>query len=404
MRTSGRLMTGHRKGARAGRRSGTVLPALCFAACLLAVIIGPPAYSAVVATVDGRLEGELSIAADTVTIGGQAVKWEDVLFLAADTPMTVAPAPHAVRLTSGEIWAVEIAGLAEGKLELHSALFGRRELNLDQVRAIDFLPGLPDVRHEKARVMYRYPVASAGTAEPVPGTILWIDRDRAAIDTVLGALTISRAGLKRYVFDRRRVDAEGDRPHEITLADGSVLRARLVPGDDGRLVIEHPVLGALHVRTGALRSVLRRDNPSVVFLADVEPASVETFPFISRHAAAPSLAAHTTGVNKPRPYVRVLLVRPKTIIEYSLPERTGRKLSFRARLSPAEGSLGAVHVRISVGDDVVFDRELGRDKAEPVDVSLELPEGVLVSIEVDFGSTVRFPCRVALADAYLILQ
>jgi len=396
MTTAGRLMMGHRKQRQAGRRRGLGLPALCFAASILGMMIGPPARGASVATVNGRFEGDLSIRADAVTISGQAVKWDDVLFLIADTAMTVAPAPQAVRLTNGEVWAVEIIGLAEGELEIHSALFGGRKLNLDQVRAIDFLPGLPDVRGEKAGVMYRYAVADS--AEPVPGTILWIDRDRAAIDTVLGALTISRDGLRRYVFDRPSAGDEGDRPHEIALADGSVLHARLVSEGDGRIAVQHPVLGALRVRTAALRSVLRRDNPSVLFLADMKPAAVKTFPFISRDAAAPSVDA------RPHPYVRSLLIRPRTVIEYPLRERAGRKLSFRARMGTADDSRGPVHARIRVDDVVVFDRELGTDQAEPADVSLELPEGARMSVEVDFGSAVRFPCAAVLADAYLVLQ
>ncbi len=352
------------------------------------------ADGAYVQTPAGRLEGRLVFASDHVAIGEKQVAWDDVLYLLANRPARTLPKPHAVRFKNGEVWCGVILSLAGKRLEIETDWFGPKKVDIASVAALEFTPGAR-LENVKADTLYRE------KGEPVPGKLLAIDKDKLTMESPLGTVNIPREGLTRYVILPVTVPAtDAQAPDEIALADGSIFRGKMKPAA-GKLPLEHPLLGELALPTNSVRSVVR-SRPGFIDLTDLSPKSAETAPLIAG-AAPPARWQSIRGDGDDATFVKALRIEAKTTVRYELPKRDGQKLMFAANVQPVGGARGSVRVRLAVGEETVFDKELAAgEKALPL--SLELPQGDSLSIEVDFGPAIRFPAGVNLGDPHLLLR
>jgi hypothetical protein len=340
----------------------------------------------VVQTRGARLTGTVALAPGVVVVGKARVAWDDVLTLVREDTATRLPAPHAVRSVSGERWAVDILALSAGKLKVFFPPVGTRELPLDLVQAIEFLPDLPERADLKLNTLYRE------KGEPVPGSLLWIDTERLAIDSPLGALRLKRTGLARYVF--RKASPPAGRSDEVHLGDGSLLRGAISPAANG-VTLEHDVLGKLTLRTASLRAVLRRPS-GVQYLADTSPRRVETTPLIALSPPAPEVQRLPRGGEL---CLNGIAVQPKTVLHYPVPR--GARAMFRSVVGPVAGSRGGVKIRIAAGGKDLLERELPPDAAwEPV--ALDVPGNGDLVVEIDFAQHIQFPCGAVLGDPHLV--
>jgi hypothetical protein len=360
----------------------------------LALLAPPFAHAGVVQTITARAEGKVTLEKGRLTLDGKPVTWDDVLFFMLDGPRRTPPRPQAITFKNGEVWAVELLGLADRHLEVRSDLFDKRKINLDLVAALDLTPRPAPLSGLKPNTLYR------DKGEPVPGTLLVIADDKLSLDSPLGVLHLPRAGLTRYVLDPRTApvppDAELD---EVTLVEGSVLRGKLRPSVDG-LELEHALLGRLTIPAAAVRSVVRY-RPSVTHLAELAPQSVQTAPLLGAGDAPPRIQVQRGSAwdGEGGRSIKAVRIEPKTTVRYALPKRPGRKL--RAVLEGVEEARGDVKVRIRIDDRVVFDEEW-KAGDKPRALTLDLPDGDELIFEVDFGARLRFPCGVLLGDPHVI--
>jgi hypothetical protein len=118
------------------------MPSRIAAALLLAVWGLSAARADIVQTLGGRLEGATQFKADALAAGTQSVRWDDVVYVVRDSVGRTLPAPQTVRLTNGEVWGAEILGVSAKKVRLRFSLFGKQEIDLGIVSALEFVPGL----------------------------------------------------------------------------------------------------------------------------------------------------------------------------------------------------------------------------------------------------------------------
>jgi hypothetical protein len=365
---------------------------------LLLQLVLPAALSAsvsagVVHTADARLEGEVAFADGQVTVGGQAVAWDAVL---AVVPVARAPDPvvgSTVRWAGGEVWRADLVALSGGRATLSFGRFGRHEADAVRLAAVDFFPA--DTPGQDAPgTLFR------DQGEPIPGTLLWVDQSRLAIDSPLGVLTLSRQGVMRYVFPSPgRVSAAPASADEVGLMDGSILRGTARPVAGG-VQLEHPVLGALRLDAGAVRSVARLGGRAWD-LARLVPQSATAPGLLGKASPAATYACGRAGMGSPTA-LSAMTVQPETALRYRLGQAGGRALAFRARVGPVEGARGDVRLRILAGGKTVAERDVSPG-ARAADIAVNLP-GADIEIKVEFGSRIAFPCAVVLEDAFVVAR
>jgi len=374
------------------------------------------AIAGVVQTVDARLEGDLAWADGCVAVSGKAVPWDAVVYV---LPLGQAAAPGpvrppvlgagagAVRWANGEVWRADIARLSGGKLSVRSALLGTQEIEARQAAAVEFVPGAAAPGGAAAGALYR------DKGEPIPGTLLWIDETRLAIDSPLGVLTLPREGALGYVFPAGPKPAAGRRvaqvtgPDEVGLADGSILRGTLRPTAKG-LDLRHAVLGTVNIDAGQVRFVTRYGGRATD-LTRLAPASVTATGLLGKMPAEAAMTCRRAGDAgwAGGAYAAVMTLQPKTVVEFKLPQAgagarvTWATLRLVARIAPADGARGDVHVRIAAGGTVVFEEDLAPG-AKPMPVAADLPQAARLTIEVDFGRRLGFPCGACIEDPLLI--
>jgi hypothetical protein len=356
----------------------------------------PRADAALVETRTGRVQGILAWEKDHVTVDGKKVDWADVLYLLNDPTDRTTTTGSIVRLKSGEAWTAEILAVSDKKVAVRSPKLGEMKLDLAQVAELDFLPSEARPADLKAETLYRL------KGEPVPGTLLALDGERLTMDSPLGEVKLPRKGLTRYVValppSLARVEKAID---EVALTDGSIFRGTLRVVD-GALELEHGLLGKMKLTPATLRSVVRR-SPDAIDLTALTPRSAETAPLLGT----------TTG---PARYDRLdaeqrsalrcldgLRIEPKTTLSYTLPKSEGKKRKLRLTLACPEGARGDAKLRVRLGDRTVIEQE-AKAGAAPQSVVVELPAGDELTIEVEFGARLRFPCGVVLADAFLLTE
>lgn len=366
------------------------VPFALFAACLFPL----PARAGSVTTPAGRLDGPVGLAGGALTAAAKPVPWDDVLVAVAEAS-DARPAGEAIHLETGEVWGGQVTKLAAGRITLASALLGTKEVDLAAVRSIDFVPDLPAPEAQTDGVLHRL------KGNPVRGALVGLEGPKISVETALGPVPLDRGTVKRYVFAGapRKAAPTAD---EVTLTDGSVLMGKLAPTGAG-LALKHPVLGDVNIAPNQWRS-LRRRTGKVTYLTEQTPDKVETFPLIRLPANPPAIErARAQAPGTPAPgYVCRMRLWPHTIVSYALPGEGAQKVSFRAQVGLPEGSRGALAVRAKVGEKVAFETVLDPKDPKPATVAFEADAGGVLTLEVDFDKTIRFPCSVTVDDPLVL--
>ena len=374
------------------------------AMALVALTVSTALSAGVVRTLDARLEGDVVFADGRIEVGNKSVPWDAVVYIMPDGRARTLGTPGAVRLVGGQVWRADILRLSAGRLTIRSRLWGRREIDAAGVTAIEFARGAPKADGAKPATLYRE------DGEPIPGSLLWIDPSRLAIDSPLGVLTLSRKGLLCYVFGPAAArPADAPAADEVGLVDGTVLRGRAKPAQGG-VSLQHATLGTLTLGAKMIRYI-RRHNAPAVDLAEVWTRSAPA-------AASASITSHGLTGRTPqgRPvevihagdeqrggatYLTAVRVRPKSVVRYRLPQAAGGSVKLTGRMGPVEGARGDVRIRIAAGDRVLLEKEFAPDAGE-VALRLDVPAGSELVFDVDFGRRIGFPAGICLKDPLLI--
>ncbi|MCE5278991.1 MAG: hypothetical protein ABFD92_19380 [Planctomycetaceae bacterium] len=367
---------------------------ICAVVLAAVAMLSVAADAGTVLTGAGWQRGDLALQNAAIQVGGANVKWDAVLLM-VNSKVPPSAAGEAVHLNNGETWAGKIIEAADGKITIESPLLGKRTLDLATLKAVDFVAGLPLPKPAKEGTLYRVRGA------PVPGTLISIKDDKATVDTALGAVPMDKKDISRYMPAAPKeapAPAAGD---ELTLADGSILYGPVQATAAG-LTLAHPVLGNLTIAPQAWLGFRKRGS-SVTWLADLEPASLQTYPLIRRPADPPRTEHLRAGddASAARSVTR-LHIWPRTVMAWKLPATSGGKLQFRAAVAMTEGSRGPARVRLSQGDKMLFDQAVAPGAAEPVIVAFEAQAGVELKLEVDFDVAVRLPCEVTVDDPHVV--
>ena len=368
----------------------------------LAVAAAGPAAAGVVQTLDARLEGDVTFADGRLEVAGKAAPWDTVIYAMPQAAARTLSAAGAVCLAGGEVWRAEILSLSNKRLAVRSALLGAREIDIGLVAQLEFAApraGSPapaeDAQHPAAGTLYRE------KGEPVPGTLLWIDAARLALDSPLGVLTLAREGLVRYSFPGAARAAPAGDTDRVGLVDGSVLLAAARPVAGG-VRIEHPILGTMKLGAGLIRYV-RRGDPRVSDLVAGVPRTVATSGVFEKAAAASLILVSYQGdfgAERTR-HLAAERLTPKTTIKYDLRPETGKRRRLTGRASPIEGARGDAVLKISAGGKTVFEQTFAPGAATVL-LAIDLPEAKDLRLEVDFGPRIAYPCGVLLEDPLLI--
>lgn len=344
---------------------------------------------------------------------GREIAWDEVLVMVRDAPLTIG-APHLLHLTSGEAWAVHAGGLMPGKLKVNGPLSAQAQtLDVKVLRALDFARGLPPPGAEPARTLFRR------EGEALPGEMLWLDGQKLGLNSRLGAFTLPLDGLCRYVFDNRpEQESPGAKHDEVGLTDGSILHGRTALASDGALELRHSTLGDLTLAWAAVRYVLRRSS-GVSFLcepvASSEPRASASGQVLSARRidrqpllnVTPPLGLLDTqgilGARGPAWFqgrcVRGMEMQPVTALCWPLPPKGTTQ--FRAWCGSADGTQGAVQVRISVEGKTALEKLIAPGQP-PEWLVADLPAGKELRLEADFAPSLRFPAAVVLGDIHLV--
>jgi hypothetical protein len=370
----------------------------------LALLIPALAKAGTVETLQGRTEGQVVLGAEAVTVKGHSVPWAEVLCVLADPAGSTLPRPNLVRLRNGEVWAGQILTSSGKQLEVRCDWFGKRPVDLEGLAVLEFLPNVPTRVIPKRQTLYRE------QGEPVPGALMWLEKDALGLDCPLGPTTVKREGLVRYVLDDKPPGAPAQDNDEVGLIDGSIFRGKIEPEKDG-LRMMHPVLGRLSLPATAIRFVIRHTT-AARDMTELSPLTLETGEgILAKGRVAPSTvspasfapagdaaAVARVGVA----CAKIVRIEPQIKLRYALPERNGQRLLWRTSLAPVDGARGDTQIKVSVGGKPVLEKLLTAAD-QPVAINVELPSGDDLTIDVDFGALLRFPCGVLLLDPRLVL-
>ncbi len=378
------------------RRTRT-LPLLLAAAVAGAATPG----TGIVESPAGRMTGSLHCTAGTVTVGETAVPLDEIIFAVHDPGVRTIGGSHVVRLTNGEIWSAEVLSLAAGKLTVRFDLFGEATVGVDRISFIDFTAARsldPDLAEG---TLYRQ------TGEPIPGEVLWIDARQIAMDSPLGVVKLKRDGARSYVFTKTEtlppVAVSAGEEDEIRLVDGSVLRGRLSLGPQG-IALEHRAIGTMTIPESAWRSFSRR-RAAYCFMTELRPASVTAYGLVLEKPPGSPLTYRRGDELKVGPpgFFKAMVIRPKSVIRYHLPLAGARSATLRGSVGAARGCRGDVRVRITTTEGTVFEKELAAGAA-PVPMAVELGGARELTVHVDFGARIGFPCEAIFVDPMVIAE
>lgn len=277
-----------------------------------------------------------------------------------------------------------------GKLQLESPLVGKHEVDVVNVAWLEFIRSPDTASLKRTGYLYR------DEGDPIPGQLVKVHGNSVSFDCPLGVLELPRQGLIRYGFARDEKPA-AQALDQIGLVDGSTLQgAATIEGAD--LKVEHPVLKSISVPWPSVR-YLNRSREDVIWLSQVQNVETEL-----RGAPFPPRPPHAVenGVWKNVQLLSAIRLGAETDARYSLPEN-GKKRTFRTVLGPVSGARGDVVVGFDVSGKSVYHQTLSA-KAEPVKLSLDLPEGEAFNIHVIFGKKLAYPCGVFMGDAYVLMR
>ena len=345
----------------------------------------------VVQTVDARIEGSVGFGEDCVEVGDRTVRWEEVLYVIRETPGRAISGANVIRFRNGEAWVADMLELSGTSLRARSPILGQLHAALSDIAALDFVLSPPSRKQRKAGSLYR------DEGEPIPGKVLWIDAKSIAIDSPLGVIDVPRDSAVQYLFADRTGEARTLKDDEVALTDGTRLHGLATPNVGG-LTLKHASLRDLTFPASVVRSVERHPG-SVIYLAERRPHTVEARPLITQ-SVPPVVVSHQRSYAV-ADWLKGVRVLPKAALRYRLPDASGKTRIFRTGLQPVQGSCGDVHVRIAVGASTLHERQLAGSEPWPP-LSLELPGGSELTIEVNFGKRIRFPCGIILCDPHVI--
>src|SRR5882724_4248522 len=170
-----------------------------------------------VVSVMERIDGAVSLKDGQLFVGEKSIPWKDVSYIIRENVQRTISAPSMLKLKSGELWACDISGYIGKKLSVSSPLFGAQRIDGALVARIDFVQNL-DLKSQQTGTLYR------DNAQPIPGDVLWIDREKIGLNTAVGSLILARDSAVRYVFSlEKKETADAD---EIRLRDGSVFKGK----------------------------------------------------------------------------------------------------------------------------------------------------------------------------------
>ena len=350
----------------------------------------------VVLTRSTRLEGDLAMQAATIQVGTNVVPWSSVLYVLFDPEVRTFPPSHRAQCVHGEEWLGEIVALSAAQLTFRFALFGTCKVAGTNLAFIDFSPNVPRPTLKNPGTLY------LREGEPLSGTLVWIDANQLAIDSPLGVLTLPRERVLRYVFpahDPRQVKgAAGD---EVRLVDGTILQGWM-RFETNQVTLRHPSLGELTIPAGVIRSI-SKSSPGTARLADLRPDSV---PSQGLFASSPG-EGHVICERQDEPqstrqdFLTSMTIGPKTTLRYRLGDEFTNGTTFRALFGAAPQGRGSARITLLAGTNSLLEREFKGGEA-PGPVTVPVPATRELTLQVDFGSRIGFPCGVTLADAFLL--
>ncbi|MFP6657094.1 MAG: hypothetical protein VB853_02870 [Pirellulales bacterium] len=314
------------------------------------------------------------------------VELPELLLAVCESESQLAAGGSAVRLINGETWQGKLLGLVKGVVSIESPLLGKRDVPVSQIACLDFVPVASS--EGEPGTLYRT------QGEPIPGKLIYIRDKNIAIDCPLGIVPIPRSSVRRFVM--AAVDPKaGGTEDEMGLTDGSLFRGRLAFANDN-LVLTHPTLGSLMFQWDAVRYV-RRTPPGVTWLDRLEPSGLQRVGPV----LPPSPPAVINAGN--RGHLRAVRMLPHTVVRYPLSATATGGRVFRAQVAAVVGCRADVSVRILAGDREVWKRQIGPN-SEPLAVSADLSGATEMTIEVNFGEHLAFPCGVNWLDAHVVAK
>ena len=368
------------------RRQGLSVASLC-----LLLLLAPRICRAdSVVTIKERFEGPLNLKDGQLLVAEKPVAWKDVSYLIRDNAPQTISSSRMIRLKNGEVWAAEISGFIGKKLSIDSPLFGSQRIDSAILASIDFRQNL-DLNSGRPGTLYR------DGAQPIPGEILWIDREKIGINTALGSLTLARENALRFVFSIDNKGAGGAGAgdmalDEIRLRDGSIFKGK-TELNGANIELTHAILGKLAFSLNAVSSA-QRYSSAAAKVAAFAPENVQFVPLIATKMVPETAAENETGIWGVKLW-------PGTIAKLPIPERA-EKTIFRASLKNVADARSGASVKISAGGKVLFEKTLSGSRSEWL--SLELPKTKELEIEVNFAGALRFPAGVVLSEAQMVAE
>jgi hypothetical protein len=339
------------------------------------------------------LEGKVAFEDGGVTVDRKKVPWDDVICVLADTS-TCAPGAQRLWLKNGEDWHCEALRFTGKVLTVRSFLFEKTDVPLDRLAGVEF------ARSPKSELANQQGTLYRTKSDPVPGKLLRFDADQLSVDSPIGVLDLPREGLLRYVWTDKKTAFEGE-IDEVGLTDGAVYRGRVEPTADN-LNLNHSVLGDIKIPTRMVRSLVRH-KPEVKDLTELTPETVKSQALLSNEpAGALFWTIRGDGAESPR-FVKGLRIEPKTVVRFKLP-KSPKSIIVRGQLLPMDGAGGDVRISIRSGSEERLNKEI-KAADKPSSFSVEVPaEDVFLEFQVEFGTRLRFPCGVVVADPQLIVK
>jgi hypothetical protein len=358
----------------------------------LVILIFPLfAYAGMVETVAGKFSGEISFQSDSIKVADRQIDLADVLYLKTDGVPKGLSSLSAVRMINGEVIFGDIVTGSSKQLNIRCKWFGLKPFELPRVSALEFLHNdlLPT---GKPKTLYRK------EGQPIPGALVWVDKDSIGIESPLGTIKIPRQGLVRYVCDNKPPLPQFPDVNdfdEIGLKDGNVFRGSLRL-DNGMVHLEHLLGGSMAFPANMVQFIVRH-RPTMIELSNLQHEVIsEAKGILGKGNQSAVSNASIPG------FIRSTRIEPQVKIRYTQPDRSGKKMLCRATLSPLRMARGMTRFTIAVGNQVLLEKNLlPLDDPHPFEV--QVPEGEELVIGVDFGPLVRFPCGVIMQDAHLVV-
>lgn len=363
-------------------------------AILMMLAFAAGAHAGVVIGVDGqRLQGAVQLMADgACKVADKTVPLTQALIVVANEDLQTLPAANALRLLDGQAMFGQVLAMS-GKKVTFEFLGRRHELDVDRLWAIDLSAGVAD-GFSAAKTLYRQ------KDEPLPGTLLWIDAGRLAVDSPLGVLTLSRKGMSRYVFAAPQSLPLAEGEDEVRLIDHSILRGHL-SGGTGGLELTHPLLGKLTLPASAITAIRRRPA-GVAYPGEGQPEA-KTSSLLSGVKTSP--AAVSAGAVCDGPLLgrcaAQLRIEPQTVARYTLASPADQGGTLQATLAPSADLAGPVVLRLKANSQAVVEKKVSPDQ-KPEELSVPWPAASELVIEVDFDGQILLPAAVLLGDLRIL--